>query len=67
VTLDADRSPRAVARRLLRGRPPSGRRRSTAIRPRSGSTGGWRDLFDVDDEAFFDAEAAEAMHSLGYG
>jgi hypothetical protein len=44
------------------GRPP----RSTAIRPRAGASGSWRDAFDEADVAWFDEQAGEAMRRLGY-
>ena len=40
--------------------------RSTAIRPRSGSSGGWRAQFDAADLAWFETQAGEAMRRLGY-
>ena len=40
--------------------------RSTAIRPQAGRVGGWRQVFDDADLAWFEAEAAEAMRRLGY-
>ena len=39
---------------------------STAIRPRAGGSGGWRDSFDDADLAWFDGEAGTAMRALGY-
>ena len=57
---------RALRRGLSRiglAPPP---RRSTAIRPRSGRSGGWRASFDEDDLAWFETQASEAMHRLGY-
>ena len=55
-------------RRLRRGlRAMTGRAaRSTAIRPRSGGSGGWRASFNDADLAWFEAEAGEAMARLGY-
>ena len=66
VGLDGGPGKGNVVRRLLGGQLRMGPRRSTAIRPRGGATGGWRELFDADDVAFFDAEAGEAMRTLGY-
>jgi hypothetical protein len=40
--------------------------RSTAIRPVTGRAGGWREMFDADDLAWFESEASEAMQRLGY-
>ena len=39
---------------------------STAIRPRAGRVGGWREMFDDADLAWFETEASEAMRRLGY-
>ena len=55
----------AVMRPLLR-RLGLGGRQSTAIRPRSGGSGGWRAAFQAADLAWFEAEASEAMRRLGY-
>lgn len=57
----------AVRRVLLRRFGIGGGRRSTAIRPRAGGSGGWRAAFGAEDLAFFESEAAEAMDTLGYG
>ena len=40
--------------------------RSTAIRPQAGRVGGWRQVFDDEDLAWFDAEASGGMRRLGY-
>jgi hypothetical protein len=40
--------------------------RSTAIRPQAGRVGGWRQVFDDADLAWFESEAAGAMGRLGY-
>lgn len=66
VTLDADDGIGNAVKRVLGGRRRTGRRRSTAIRPRGGSTGTWQDMFDAEDVAFFEHEAAEGMRTLGY-
>jgi hypothetical protein len=65
VTLAGDRGLARTIRRLLPRRLRGGRR-STAIRPHGGRSGGWHEMFDADDVAFFQAEAAEAMETLGY-
>jgi Sulfotransferase domain len=39
---------------------------STAIRPQAGRVGGWRQVFDDADLAWFESEAAGAMGRLGY-
>jgi hypothetical protein len=39
---------------------------STAIRPQAGRVGGWRQLFDDADLAWFESQASEAMRRLGY-
>ena len=57
----------AIRRVLLRRFSIGGGRRSTAIRPRAGGSGGWRAAFGADDLAFFESQAAEAMRTLGYG
>jgi hypothetical protein len=68
VTLDARGGwANAMRRILLRRFGAGGGRRSTAIRPRAGGSGGWRAAFDAEDVAFFESEAAEALRTLGYG
>jgi hypothetical protein len=57
-----DRLIRAVRRRL----GLAAACRSTAIRPRAGVSGAWRQEFSAQDLAFFEAEAGEAMRVLGY-
>jgi Sulfotransferase domain len=66
VPLDTDRGLARAIRRLLHGPALGAGRRSTAIRPRGGTTGGWREAFDDDDTAFFDAEAGAALRTFGY-
>ena len=39
---------------------------STAIRPRSGGSGGWQAAFEDGDLALFEGDASEAMRRLGY-
>jgi hypothetical protein len=39
---------------------------STAIRPQAGRVGGWRQVFDPADLAWFESEASAAMRRLGY-
>ena len=39
---------------------------STAIRPRTGGSGGWQAAFGDGDLAYFESEASEAMRRLGY-
>jgi len=39
---------------------------STAIRPQAGRIGGWHQVFDDADLAFFELQAAAAMRRLGY-
>ncbi|MCY4070707.1 MAG: sulfotransferase domain-containing protein [Chloroflexi bacterium] len=41
-------------------------RLSSAVQPRRGSSGDWRNHFNNDDLAFFMAEAGEQMRRLGY-
>lgn len=42
------------------------KRLSSAVQPRRGSSGNWRDHFDDDDLAFFWSEAGEEMRRLTY-
>ncbi len=42
------------------------RRLSSAVQPRRGSSGDWRNHFSDDDLAFFMAEAGDQMRELGY-
>ena len=68
ITLDARGGwANAVRSVLMRRFGVGGGRRSTAIRPRAGGSGGWRAAFDAEDLAFFESQAAEAMRTLGYG
>lgn len=39
---------------------------STAIRPQAGRVGGWRQVLDDEDLAFFESQASEGMRRLGY-
>jgi len=65
VLLEPRRRRIPVLDRLLRvlGLRPAG---STAIRPQAGRVGGWRQVFDDADLAWFESEASEAMRRLGY-
>jgi hypothetical protein len=65
VRLEPRRRRIPVVDRLLRvlGLRPAG---STAIRPKAGRVGGWRQVFDDADLAWFEAEASEGMRRLGY-
>jgi Sulfotransferase domain len=61
--------PSALVRLTRRARRAIGKpelRASTAIRPRTGGTGGWQAGFEPEDIAWFDGEASEAMRRLGY-
>jgi hypothetical protein len=67
VTLGSRPRPAERVRRVLRRSVGvSVPRRSTAIRPRSGVSGRWRDEFAAADAALFHAEAGEALRRLGY-
>lgn len=52
--------------RVRRAMGPDRQGTSTAIRPRSGGSGGWQAAFDADDLALFEGVASEAMRRLGY-
>jgi hypothetical protein len=66
VGLEPRRGRLAGALGAVRRRLGLGPGRSTAIRPRSGGSGGWRETFDEADLAWFETQASEAMRRLGY-
>ena len=55
-----------LARRVRRASGTNRAAMSTAIRPRSGGSGGWQEAFEDGDLALFEGEASEAMRRLGY-
>ena len=66
VDLHHSKQKKTLANRLLKKVGLQQAKVSTAVAPRKGKSGDWRNHFSDDDLNYFMAEAGEVMHQLGY-